>query len=114
MRKDPLVFMVVMFALVSVTLASAQDSDGLDRKLPKPLPEHPGNVFLAGEEVVVSLPGDWTGAWRVLDYDGRQLAEGNGPGRITLGKLPVGYSPTTFRRSFPTSTTTMRGLTSTR
>jgi len=75
-RKRPLLFMVVMFALVSVALAFAQDVDDLDRTLPKPLPEHPGNVFLAGEEVAVPLPGDWTGAWRVLDYDGRQVAEG--------------------------------------
>ena len=58
MRKKTLLFVVVMFALVSVTSASAQDVDGLDRTLPKPLPEHPGNVFLVGEEIVVPLPGD--------------------------------------------------------
>ena len=91
MRKRTLLFVVVMFAFVRVGSASAQDVDGLDRTLPKPLPEHPGNVFLAGEEIVVPLPGDWTGAWRVLDYDGKQIAEGKGTGKISLGKLPVGY-----------------------
>ena len=59
--------------------------------IPKPLSEHPGNIFLAGEEVVVPLPGDWSGPWRVLDYDGKQITEGNGRGKINLGKLPVGY-----------------------
>ncbi|NQT87113.1 hypothetical protein HQ560_10130, partial [bacterium] len=86
-----MLFGVAMFALVSGGSASAQGVDGLDRTLPKPLPEHPGNVFLTGEEVVAPLPGDWTGAWRVLDYDGEQIAEGKGPGTISLGKLPVGY-----------------------
>ena len=58
--------------------------------LPKPLPDHPGNVFLVGEQVVVPLPGDWTGM-ALLDYDGKQVAAGQGPGKINLGKLPVGY-----------------------
>jgi hypothetical protein len=71
--------------------AARQDLGSPDRALPKPLPEHPGNVFLAGEEVVVPLPGDWTGPWRVVDYDGKQIAEGKGLGKISLGKLPVGY-----------------------
>ena len=84
-------FSVVMFAVVSVRAATAQNMDDTDRTLPKPLPDHPGNVFLAGEEVVVPLPGDWTGAWRVLDYDGKVVAEGKGLGRINLGRLPVGY-----------------------
>ena len=56
---------------------------------PKPLPEHPGNIFLMCEEVVVPLPRDWAGPWRVLDYDGKVVAEGKGPGKINLGKLPV-------------------------
>ncbi len=91
MRRKALLFVVAMFALVSARSVSAQDLDGQARTLPKPLPEHPGNIFLAGEDVVVPLPGDWTGAWRVLDFDGRQVAQGKGPGKINLGRLPVGY-----------------------
>ena len=68
-----------------------QYAGGFDRTLPKPLLEHPGNVFVAGEEVVVPLPSDWSGPWRVVDYDGKQIAEGNERGKINLGKLPVGY-----------------------
>ena len=90
-RTTALASMVAAFALVSVGSVTAQDSDGTNRTIPKPLPEHPGNVFLAGEQVEVSLPGDWTGAWQVLDYDGKKVAEGNGPGKIRLGQLPVGY-----------------------
>jgi len=90
-RKWTLLFVFMIFARISMLLACAQDLAGLNRKLPKPLPNHPGNVFLAGEEVAVPLPGDWTGVWRVLDYDGRQVAEGNGLGEIALGQLPVGY-----------------------
>ena len=40
------------------------------RDLPKPLLEHPGNVFLAGEDVVVELPKN-DGGWSLLDYDGK-------------------------------------------
>jgi hypothetical protein len=68
-RGRALLFVVAMFALVSVRLVSAQDLDRLDRTLPKPLPEHPGNVFLAGEEVVVPLPRETPGPWRVAMQD---------------------------------------------
>ncbi|MGA2617871.1 MAG: putative Ig domain-containing protein [Thermoguttaceae bacterium] len=91
MRKIILLFVIVMFALVSVAPAFAENLGGTDRTLPKPLPGHPGNVFLAGEDVVVPLPGDWNGPWRVLDYDGKVVAEGKGPGKISLDRLPVGY-----------------------
>jgi hypothetical protein len=72
-------------------MAAGQDAGAPARTLPKPLPEHPGNVFLAGEEVVVSLPREGTAPWRVLDYDGKLVAEDKEPGKIALGKLPVGY-----------------------
>ena len=71
-------------------LAAANLAPASERIIPKPLPEHPGNVFLAGEEVAIDLPagGD---AWRAVDYDGKVVAEGHGGGRIVLGRLPVGY-----------------------
>ena len=71
--------------------AIADGSPPVASTIPKPLSEHPGNVFLVGEEVVVSLPGDWAGPWRLVDYDGKKVAEGKAPGEIRLGKLPVGY-----------------------
>jgi len=81
-------------AVAAVVLAGAaygQDAGEINRTIPKPLPEHPGNIFLAGEEVVVTLPRDWSGPWQVVDYDGKTVAEGKEPGKISLGRLPVGY-----------------------
>ncbi len=58
----------------------------------RPLPGHPGNVFLSGEDVVVPLPaGDGTG-WEAIDYDGKSVGNGQSTdGSAALGKLPVGY-----------------------
>ena len=38
--------------------------------------EHPGNVFLAGEEVRVAVPASWS-TWRAIDIDGKDIAHGN-------------------------------------
>lgn len=51
--------------------------------------DHPGNLFLAGEDVRVSVPKTWTG-WRVIDADGKEFATGAGES-AEPGKLPVGY-----------------------
>jgi hypothetical protein len=63
------------------------------RAIPHPLPAHPGNIFLAGEPVVVFAPPQAPQAWRVIDYEGKAVAEGrlDEDGRAHLGKLPVGY-----------------------
>ncbi len=61
------------------------------RTIPQPRGDHPGNIFLAGEEVVVTLPAAMSGAWRAVDYDGKLVAEGSGAGAVHLGRLPVGY-----------------------
>jgi hypothetical protein len=61
------------------------------RTLPKPLAHHPGNVFLAGEEVIVPMPGTRSDAWQAVDYDGKVVAEGSGAEPVRLGRLPVGY-----------------------
>jgi hypothetical protein len=82
---------VMVRAAIALLIASiCYPSRATERGMPKPLPEHPGNIFLAGEEIVVQLPsGD--GAWRVVDYDSRVVAEGRGAGQARLGCLPVGY-----------------------
>ncbi len=82
---DGLVLLIV--AVLTATSAAA----AADRSLPKPLPDHPGNIFLAGERVVLDLPAATGGdAWQAVDYDGKTVVEGRG-GRIALGSLPVGY-----------------------
>lgn len=74
---------------VLLTAGAAEGS----RSIPKPLPHHPGNFFLSGESIVVALPPEATGGdWRLVDYEGRTVAQGtNAAGPITLGQLPVGY-----------------------
>ena len=63
------------------------------RGIPRPLPSHPGNMFLVGETVTVLCPPTAEGdTWRAVDYDGRIVAEGRvKTGTIELGRLPVGY-----------------------
>jgi len=59
----------------------------------KPLPSHPGNIFVQGEEVVVPLPESAAGALALTDYEGRAVEiAGQALGdRVSLGRLPVGY-----------------------
>jgi len=71
--------------------AMAQAAEEIQGAIPRPLPGHPGNIFLAGEEVVPAASGEAAGAWRAVDYDGKLVAEGDGSGPIRLGRLPVGY-----------------------
>ncbi|MFI5379245.1 MAG: hypothetical protein ACHRHE_08110 [Tepidisphaerales bacterium] len=61
------------------------------QNLPRPLAEHPGNIFLAGEEVDVAAPAG-TGAVKLLDYDGKTIQEITDAGaRVKVGRLAVGY-----------------------
>jgi hypothetical protein len=69
------------------------DAGATTRTIPRPLPSHPGNIFLVGETVTVPTlpPGDGD-TWRAVDYEGRIVAEGRVPaGQVELGRLPVGY-----------------------
>lgn len=59
------------------------------RETPRPLPTHPGNVFLAGEEVTVSMPSGGSSTWTAVDYEDGVVTQGEG--RVRLGTLPVGY-----------------------
>jgi hypothetical protein len=69
------------------------EADAGTRTIPHPLPSHPGNIFLVGDTVTVPAPpaGD-RDTWRVVDYEGRVVGEGQvGAGRVDLGRLPIGY-----------------------
>jgi hypothetical protein len=62
------------------------------RAVPAPLPDHPGNIFLAGEDVTVPVPAEDGTAWSAIDYDGKIAAEGRtSGGRAAAGRLPVGW-----------------------
>src|SRR4051812_42928052 len=80
------------FVILSSLLAFALPHRVLagSRTIPKPLPNHPGNIFLAGEEIVLTVPSD--AAWEVLDYEGKFAQEIQASnGGVRLGKLPSGY-----------------------
>jgi hypothetical protein len=78
----------VLFWVGTVSQAGAAN-----RTIPHPLPSHPGNIFLAGENVTVPAPPAGDGdTWRAVNYEGRSVAEGRvNAGPIELGFLPVGY-----------------------
>jgi hypothetical protein len=73
------------------------ESDPPSRAIPTPLPDHPGNVFLSGQEVTIPVP-ESAASCRLSDYDGKlvsQIAVTNG--KAALSKLPVGF----FRLDLP-------------
>lgn len=84
-----LAFVVLWFA-TSAGIGAAQTPPGR-RGIPKPLPAHPGNIFLAGEEISVPLPqGD--ARWRLVNYDGQVLGDvADREGKAEIGKLDVGF-----------------------
>lgn len=62
------------------------------RQVPVPLAGHPGQVFLEGEAVELSVPPLREGPRIVRDYEGRQvLSVAPVGGMLDLGRLPVGY-----------------------
>jgi hypothetical protein len=87
------------FSLTALLWTSPLLGEGEPRSrvIPTPLPDHPGNVFLSGQEVTIPVP-ESAASCRLLDYDGNlvsQIAVTNG--KAALGKLPVGF----FRLDLP-------------
>jgi hypothetical protein len=82
-----------LWTLGVVLLAAVVESRGAeDKPAARPLANHPGNVFLAGEEVVVRLSAEDGTKWEAADYDGKPVAIGAVlGGKARLGRLPVGY-----------------------
>jgi len=61
-------------------------------RLPRPLPDHPGNVFLAGEEVSIPAPAATAARWELLDYEDSPCTQVTPQaGRFNLGRLPTGF-----------------------
>jgi hypothetical protein len=88
--KQPLITTILGMLVCAGLVAQA---GAANRTTPHPLPSHPGNIFLAGEDVTVPAPPAGDGdTWRAVDYEGRSVAEGQvNAGPIALGRLPVGY-----------------------
>src|ERR1019366_4361701 len=81
------VMVAVLGLLMGLGLPAGAESG--TRVIPRPLPSHPGNIFLAGEQVSVATPSGGGDSWRAIDYEGKTVAEGRvEEGRAELGKLP--------------------------
>jgi hypothetical protein len=75
-----------------VALAFTLQIAAADRTTPTPLPSHPGNIFLAGENVVVPAPPGEGDAWRVVNYEDKVVIKGQfKDGEAEVGPLPVGW-----------------------
>ena len=75
------------YALLSMAVGTA-----VAREIPKPLPHHPGNIFLEGEDVVVPLPDKTAGIWKLYNYEDQILAEIRPRGdKAICGRLPIGF-----------------------
>jgi len=90
--------------LITVTLwTSAAAALGAEPAV-KPLAEHPGNIFLAGEAVTIPLPEKAGTAWLAVDSDGHIVKDGHvQDGQAQLGPLGVGYYQVTRTGSPPIS-----------
>ena len=83
-------------ALAQQGAAKAADSSVADvaRRVPRPLSEHPGNVFLRGETLVIPVPNSSAAdRWHWIDIDGKLMGEGDLTGLqlLTLGQPAIGW-----------------------
>jgi len=100
------VILVLLLPLLGIevigTVAAAEPKHARMRPVtPRPLPDHPGNVFLEGESVAIPLPDSASTAitsWRLLDDTQQVLRTGDwsAPARrsrqqVELGRLEVGW-----------------------
>ena len=79
-------------ALCLLTALAGASAEALVRTVPRPMSSHPGNIFLTGEDIALTVPADRPGPWRVLDYEDKPVA--NLPataGQLKLGRLPTGF-----------------------
>ena len=84
---------LLLSSILTLIAASAHAGPAVE-----PLPNHPGNVVLAGTDLSVRLPdvGETKDqperVWKATDYEGKTVKEGaTKDGVARLGQLPVGY-----------------------
>ena len=73
-----------VFALL-ITTATITAAD-----LPRPLARHPGNIFIEGEAIQLTVSTTQP-TWRLRDYDAHTKTVEAQNGNLNLGKLPIGY-----------------------
>lgn len=84
---------------MGVEASKSAGSPAPERAVAIPEPGHPGNVFLADEEVLLRAPAGVT--WRALNERGEVLGEGNlspseGSLMASLGRLQIGWYKVEF------------------
>ena len=94
---------IAAYAQAGMSSDTTYWSDGhvINRTIPTPLADHPGNIYLESETVWVKVPPETpkeARSWRVLDDKGRMVRSGvfsNDsaalPSRIRLEQLPIGW-----------------------
>jgi len=74
-----------------------RDQKAIVRAVPEPAAEHPGNVFVVGEDVRVPVPAplrEKARRWRAVDDRGKTVNEGpvaDAAAPVALGRLGVGW-----------------------
>lgn len=92
MNTQTLARLIACLAL-SATAVCATPADTSARLTPLPLPGHPGNVFLEGEDVTLQAPKGST-RWLASDSDGKPASSGTlsaGQNAVPLGKPGIGW-----------------------
>jgi hypothetical protein len=64
---------ITLALLLSACMSIAQIDRQMSRQIPVPLTHHPGNIFLAGENVNVPLTVEKN--WTIIDYDGKTVVQ---------------------------------------
>ena len=83
------IFIVTGTLLAGLTRAARAENSA---PIPTPLPGHPGNLFLSGEDATLAVPPGKTNIWRLVNYEERTLADARASeGHLALGRLPVGW-----------------------
>ena len=93
-RRHLLSLLVLVTITSQVGAAPAVRLRTVPRKIPKILPDHPGNVFGRGETVIVATPAEYRGkaaSWRATDIARHEIASAKLAGTCDLGALPIGW-----------------------
>jgi hypothetical protein len=89
-RKSPRFLVTALFVALAHALGTSDLGQAVERAIPRPLEHHPGNIFLEGESVRISLPKQ--GVWQLLDADNRSVKTVVANDKLVeLGSLPVGF-----------------------
>ncbi len=92
-----LISLLLVVGILDSTVAGCRAETNAERPLPRTLSHHPGNIFLSGEAVTLSVPSKSVQRWSLTDVNGAVIASGEVAGeKIGLGKLGIGFYRVTW------------------